>query len=155
RAEAPEFDPVATRQRLDDLFEDRVHDPLDVALVKVRILVGDLLNEFGPDHSEPPCACRPRMAAALLCADYRRIRRGLKQESHWKGGEFCVRWVLRPALCAASGILQCSIRRGCGCRSRPASGRPTAIRQSETAPREAGPFKTAGRGLSSSSPSAR
>jgi len=26
----------------------------------------------------------------LVCADYRRNRPGEKQESHWKGNEFCV-----------------------------------------------------------------
>src|SRR5690606_28902689 len=34
RAEAPQFDPVAARERLGDLVEDRRDDPLHVALIR-------------------------------------------------------------------------------------------------------------------------
>ena len=32
-----QLDPIATGHRFDDLFEDRVDDPFDIALVKMRV----------------------------------------------------------------------------------------------------------------------
>src|SRR5215471_9812900 len=54
-AETAQLDPVAARERVDDLAEDRVDDVLDIALIKMRILRGDALNQFGLDHRH----CRP------------------------------------------------------------------------------------------------
>ena len=52
RAEAAQLDPVATRQRGDDLIEDRVHNVLDIPLVEMRVVLGDTLNKFGFDHRD-------------------------------------------------------------------------------------------------------
>jgi hypothetical protein len=52
RAEAAQLDPVAPRQRGNNLIENRIHDILDIPLVKVRVVLGDTLNEFGFDHRE-------------------------------------------------------------------------------------------------------
>ena len=52
RAETAQLDPVAARQRSDDLIEDRVHDILDIPLVKMRVVLGDTLNKFGFDHRD-------------------------------------------------------------------------------------------------------
>ena len=49
-AEAAQLDPIAARQRLDDLVEDDVDDALDVAMEQMRIGGGDLLDELGLDH---------------------------------------------------------------------------------------------------------
>src|ERR1043166_4504169 len=54
-AEAPQLHPVAARERVDDFAEDRVDDVLHVALIGVRVLRRDALNEFGLDHRQ----CRP------------------------------------------------------------------------------------------------
>ena len=43
---------VAARHRRDDLAENGVDDVLDVALVKMRILLGNALNEFRFDHRD-------------------------------------------------------------------------------------------------------
>ena len=51
-AEAAKLDPVAPRQRGDDFIEDRVHNVLDIPLVKMRVVLGDTLNEFGFDHRD-------------------------------------------------------------------------------------------------------
>ena len=53
-AEAAQLHPVAIGERADHLLEDGVHDPLDVALVEVRIVVGDLLDQLGSDHLVAP-----------------------------------------------------------------------------------------------------
>src|ERR1700728_4297361 len=50
RTEAAQFNAVAARHRRDDLAENGVDDFLDIALVKVRILRGNALHEFGLDH---------------------------------------------------------------------------------------------------------
>ena len=41
RAEAAQFDPVASRQGVGDRVENRVDDVLDVALIQMRVLLGD------------------------------------------------------------------------------------------------------------------
>ena len=50
RAEAAQLDTIAARQGSDDLIENRVHDVLDIPLIKVRVVLGDTLNKFGFDH---------------------------------------------------------------------------------------------------------
>ena len=47
-----QLDPIAARQGSDDLIEDRVHNVLDIPLVKVRVMLGDTLDEFGFDHRD-------------------------------------------------------------------------------------------------------
>ena len=41
---------VALGQRLDDLLEDGVDDPLDMPLGQMRVLIRDLLDQFRTDH---------------------------------------------------------------------------------------------------------
>jgi hypothetical protein len=50
RAKTTQLDPVSTRQGCDDLIENRVYNVLNIPLVKVRVVLGDTLNEFGFDH---------------------------------------------------------------------------------------------------------
>jgi hypothetical protein len=50
--ETAQLDPVAARQRRDDLIENRVHDILDIPLIEMRVVLGDSLNEFGFDHRD-------------------------------------------------------------------------------------------------------
>src|SRR5437660_10545904 len=50
RTEAAQFNAVAARKRCGDLAEHRIHDVLDVALIEMRILPSDALNQFGFDH---------------------------------------------------------------------------------------------------------
>src|SRR5205085_8538506 len=57
RAKAAQLDPVAAGEGGGDLVEDRVDDHLDIALVKVRIGLRKLLNEFRFCHSGGPCTC--------------------------------------------------------------------------------------------------
>ncbi len=45
-----QLDPVAARQRGDDLIQDGIHDVLDVPLIKMRVVLGDTLNKLGFDH---------------------------------------------------------------------------------------------------------
>jgi hypothetical protein len=52
RTETTELDPVAARERCDDLIKDRVHDVFDIPLVKMRVVLGNTLNQFGFDHRE-------------------------------------------------------------------------------------------------------
>src|SRR3979411_2150951 len=52
RAETAQLDPVAARQGGDDLIENRVHNVLDIPLVKMRVVFGDTLNKFGFDHRD-------------------------------------------------------------------------------------------------------
>src|SRR2546430_7068887 len=52
RTECTQLDPVATRQRGDDLIENRVHNVLDIPLVEMRVVLGDALNKFGFDHRD-------------------------------------------------------------------------------------------------------
>ena len=47
---AAQLDAIAARQCIDNLVEDRVDDVLDIALVQVRIVLGNALDEFGLDH---------------------------------------------------------------------------------------------------------
>src|SRR5665213_4348755 len=54
RTKATQLHPVAARHCLGDLLEDRVHYVLDVALVEVRILLGDPLDQFRFDHCAAP-----------------------------------------------------------------------------------------------------
>ena len=42
----------AARQSGDDLIEDRVHDVLHIPLIKMRVVLGDALDEFGFDHRD-------------------------------------------------------------------------------------------------------
>mmetsp|Transcript_18127 Transcript_18127/g.28118 ORF Transcript_18127/g.28118 Transcript_18127/m.28118 type:complete len:319 (+) Transcript_18127:4325-5281(+) len=51
---AAQLDPVAPRHGIGDLVENRVHDPLHIALIKMRIFVCDLLDQLGPDHGVLP-----------------------------------------------------------------------------------------------------
>ena len=51
-AETTQLDPVAARERGNDLIEDRIHDILDIPLVEVRVVLGNTLNEFGFDHKK-------------------------------------------------------------------------------------------------------
>ena len=52
RAESAQLDPIAARQRSDDLIENRIHNVLDIPLIKMRVVLGDTLNKFGFDHRE-------------------------------------------------------------------------------------------------------
>src|SRR5688572_20324907 len=52
RTETAQLDTVAARQGSDDLIENRVDDVLDIPLIKVRVVLGNALNEFGFDHRE-------------------------------------------------------------------------------------------------------
>ena len=45
-AKAPQLNAISACQRVDDLVKNRVDDVLDIALIKVRIVLGDALNEF-------------------------------------------------------------------------------------------------------------
>src|SRR5262249_4677385 len=58
RAEAAQLDAVAPGQRRNDLAQDGVDDVLDVALVKMRVLPRDTLDELRLDHRMPPLAGR-------------------------------------------------------------------------------------------------
>src|SRR5256885_722767 len=49
-AEAAQLHPVAPGQRIRDGVEDRVDQDLDVALVEMRVLLGDLEDELRLDH---------------------------------------------------------------------------------------------------------
>ena len=53
-AEAAQLDPIATCQGRDDLLEHRVHDPLDVAGVEMRIGGGKPLDQTGSGHASSP-----------------------------------------------------------------------------------------------------
>jgi hypothetical protein len=46
----PDRNPVATRKRFDDLVEDDVDDPVDVAAIEMLVGRGNFLNELGFDH---------------------------------------------------------------------------------------------------------
>ena len=50
--ETAQLDAVTARKGRDDLFENRVHNVLDIPLVKMRVVLGDALNKFGFDHRE-------------------------------------------------------------------------------------------------------
>jgi len=41
-----QFDPITPRQRDRDRVEDCVHNGLGLSLVEVRVLLGDLCNQF-------------------------------------------------------------------------------------------------------------
>jgi hypothetical protein len=41
---------VAPGEGIGDGIEDRIHDLLDIALVKMRVLLSDLEHQFGFDH---------------------------------------------------------------------------------------------------------
>ena len=49
---AAQLDPIAARERGYDLLENRIHNVLDIPLVKMRVVLGDTLNKFGFDHRE-------------------------------------------------------------------------------------------------------
>src|SRR5271170_7263196 len=50
RAETAQLDPIAPRDRRDDLIENRVHNVLHIPLIEMRVVFGDPLNKFGFDH---------------------------------------------------------------------------------------------------------
>src|ERR1700686_3385501 len=75
RAEAAQLDPVAARHRRDDLVENGVDDVLHVALVEVRILRGDMLNQFRLDHIRPPSVARERCLGQFAAAGCQRANR--------------------------------------------------------------------------------
>jgi hypothetical protein len=50
RPETAQLDAVAARERRRDLAENRVDDVFDVALVEMRVLSGNALNELRFDH---------------------------------------------------------------------------------------------------------
>src|SRR5258707_7175642 len=52
RTESAQLDPVAARQRGDNLIENRVYNVLDIPLVEMRVVLGDALNKFGFDHRD-------------------------------------------------------------------------------------------------------
>ena len=52
-AETPEFDPIAARHGFNDFVKDRRYDPLNIALVQVRVFIGNLLYQFGSYHLSP------------------------------------------------------------------------------------------------------
>jgi hypothetical protein len=45
-AKAPQLNAISACQRIDNLVENRIDDVLDIALIEVRIVLGDALNEF-------------------------------------------------------------------------------------------------------------
>lgn len=51
-AEAAQLDAVTARECRYDLFENRIHNVLDIPLVQMRVVLGDTLNKFGFDHRE-------------------------------------------------------------------------------------------------------
>ena len=51
-AEAAQLDAVSARECRNDLLENRIHNVLDIPLVKMRVVLGDTLNKFGFDHRE-------------------------------------------------------------------------------------------------------
>src|SRR5262249_965055 len=59
-AEAAQLDPVAPCQRGRNFLEYRRHDPLDVAMIKVRVQFSDPKDEFGLGHRHSPGARQPR-----------------------------------------------------------------------------------------------
>ena len=50
RAKTPQLDPIAARERSDDLVQNRVDDVLDVPLIQMRIMLCDALNKLRLDH---------------------------------------------------------------------------------------------------------
>src|SRR5436309_9059487 len=54
-AEAAQLDAIAAGERGDDLAEDGIDDVLDIALIQMRVLRRDTLDELGFDHR----ICRP------------------------------------------------------------------------------------------------
>lgn len=50
--EAAQLDAVTARESRYDLFENRIHNILDIPLVQMRVVLGDTLNKFGFDHRE-------------------------------------------------------------------------------------------------------
>src|SRR3954447_17073741 len=53
RAEAAQLNPVLLRQRIGNRVEDRVDEVLHVLPIQVRVLFGELLNQFGLDRHSP------------------------------------------------------------------------------------------------------
>jgi len=55
-AKPSQLDTIAIAQRRDDLVEHRVDDALDVAVIEVRVVLSDLLDKLGFNHSptSPP-----------------------------------------------------------------------------------------------------
>ena len=67
RAKAAQLDPVTTRHGSGDFFKNCIHNPFDISLIQVWILVCDFLNKFRPDHICPPGA----LFALVTRGDYR------------------------------------------------------------------------------------
>jgi hypothetical protein len=54
RPKTTQLNPVTPRHGINDFFKDRIRDFLNVALVKVRIFISNLLDQFAPDHVAAP-----------------------------------------------------------------------------------------------------
>src|SRR5436305_9647591 len=68
-AEAAQLDPAAALQLLDDRIEEGRDDPLDLLQGQVRMVVAELLDQFGSDHLLPPFhGNRPATAPGRLLA---------------------------------------------------------------------------------------
>ena len=50
--EATQLDAITACEGRYDLFENRIHNVLDIPLVQMRVVLGDTLNKFGFDHRE-------------------------------------------------------------------------------------------------------
>jgi hypothetical protein len=71
RAKPAQLNAVAARQRCNDFIENGVHDVLDIPLVKVRVVLGDALDQFGFDHRtrDPGAVGHHFRENALNCQD--------------------------------------------------------------------------------------
>src|SRR6516165_760561 len=50
-AETPQFDTIASRQGVGDFIEARVYDLFDITQIKMRVAIGNPLDELRCDHS--------------------------------------------------------------------------------------------------------
>ena len=53
-SEATNLDPVTPCERLNDLVQNSVHHILGIPLIELRVVVGNLLDQFRLDHPSPP-----------------------------------------------------------------------------------------------------
>src|SRR5579871_4221189 len=81
RAEAAQFDPLATSERVCDLAKDGVDDVLDVALIEMRIAGRHALHELRLDHRTSPT--RPRSFAAPSCPEIM-VHINSNPSAHWR-----------------------------------------------------------------------
>src|SRR4051812_46312007 len=66
-AEAAQLDAVTACESRYDLFENRIHNVLDIPLVQMRVVLGDTLNKFGFDHREiGPGSVRMTISVKIL-----------------------------------------------------------------------------------------